>query len=153
MGSEMCIRDSDVPVRVGLTYSAASGEQTGAVATKQGYQSGAGIPVGTKITLTAQAAENYRVQKLVITRGGKVDTVTIDRIILRYLGICFSDSGSRYGIWPEIIGVFILLASYFPIGRSLFDKQDLLEVIAGGFFGFKRTVIEPIIEICTAICF
>lgn len=68
----------DVPVRVGLTYSAASGEQTGAVATKQGYQSGAGIPVGTKITLTAQAAENYRVQKLVITRGGKVDTVTID---------------------------------------------------------------------------
>ena len=68
----------DVPVRVGLTYSAASGEQTGAVATEQGYQSGAGIPVGTKITLTAQAAENYRVQKLVITRGGKVDTVTID---------------------------------------------------------------------------
>ena len=68
----------DVPVRVGLTYSAASGEQTGAVATKQGYQSGAGVPVGTKITLTAQAAENYRVQKLVITRGGKVDTVTID---------------------------------------------------------------------------
>lgn len=68
----------DVPVRVGLTYSAASGEQTGAVATKQSYQSGAGIPVGTKITLTAQAAENYRVQKLVITRGGKVDTVTID---------------------------------------------------------------------------
>ena len=68
----------DVPVRVGLTYSAASGEQTGAVATKQGYQSGAGIPVGTKITLTAQAAENYRVQKLVITRDGKVDTVTID---------------------------------------------------------------------------
>lgn len=68
----------DVPVRVGLTYSAASGEQTGAVATKQGYQSGAGIPVGTKITLTAQAAENYRVQKLVITRGGKVETVTTD---------------------------------------------------------------------------
>ena len=68
----------DVPVRVGLTYSAASGEQTGAVATKQGYQSGAGVPVGTKITLTAQAAENYRVQKLVITRGGKVDTVTTD---------------------------------------------------------------------------
>ena len=68
----------DVPVRLKLTYSAASGEQTGAVVTKQGYQSGAGIPVGTKITLTAQAAENYRVQKLVITRGGKVDTVTID---------------------------------------------------------------------------
>ena len=68
----------DVPVRVGLTYSATSGEQTGAVATKQGYQSGAGVPVGTKITLTAQAAENYRVQKLVITRGGKVDTVTTD---------------------------------------------------------------------------
>ena len=68
----------DVPVRVGLTYSAASGEQTGAVATKHGYQSGAGVPVGTKITLTAQAAENYRVQKLVITRGGKVDTVTTD---------------------------------------------------------------------------
>ena len=68
----------DVPVRVGLTYSATSGEQTGAVATKQGYQSGAGVPVGTKITLTAQAAENYRVKKLVITRGGKVDTVTTD---------------------------------------------------------------------------
>lgn len=68
----------DVPVRVGLTYSATSGEQTGAVATKQGYQSGAGVPVGTKITLTAQAAENYRVQKLVITRGSKVDTVTTD---------------------------------------------------------------------------
>lgn len=68
----------DVPVRVGLTYSATSGEQTGAVATKQDYQSGAGVPVGTKITLTAQAAENYRVQKLVITRGGKVDTVTTD---------------------------------------------------------------------------
>ena len=68
----------DVPVRLKLTYSAASGEQTGAVVTKQGYQSGAGIPVGTKITLTAQAAENYRVQKLVITRGGKVDTVTTD---------------------------------------------------------------------------
>ena len=68
----------DVPVRVGLTYSATSGEQTGAVATKQGYQSGAGVPVGTKITLTAQAAENYRVQKLVITRDGKVDTVTTD---------------------------------------------------------------------------
>ena len=47
--------------------------------------------------------------------------------------------------------MFFLLffASYFPIGRSLFDKQDLLEVIAGGFFGFKRTVIEPIIEINT----
>ena len=68
----------DVPVRLTLTYSAASGEQTGAVATKQGYQSGAGIPVGTKITLTAQAAENYRVQKLVITRDDKVDTVTTD---------------------------------------------------------------------------
>ena len=68
----------DVPVRVGLTYSAASGEQTGAVAAKQGYQSGTGVIVGTKITLTAQAAENYRVQKLVITRGGKVETVTTD---------------------------------------------------------------------------
>ncbi len=68
----------DVPVRVNLTYSAASGEQTGAVATKQGYQSGAGIPAGTKITLTAQATENYRVQKLVITRGGKVDTIMTD---------------------------------------------------------------------------
>ena len=68
----------DVPVRLKLTYSAASGDQTGAVATKQGYQSGTGVIVGTKITLTAQAAENYRVQKLVITRGGKVDTVTID---------------------------------------------------------------------------
>ncbi len=75
----------DVPVRVNLTYSAASGEQTGAVATKQGYQSGAGIPVGTKITLTAQAAENYRVQKLVITRGGKVETVTTDdKLYSRY---------------------------------------------------------------------
>ena len=68
----------DVPVRVGLTYSAASGDETGSVATKQGYQSGAGVPVGTKINLTAQAAANYRVQKLVITRGGKVDTVTTD---------------------------------------------------------------------------
>lgn len=68
----------DVPVRVGLTYSAASGEQTGAVAAKQGYQSGTGVIVGTKITLTAQAAENYRVQKLVITCGGKVETVTTD---------------------------------------------------------------------------
>ncbi len=68
----------DVPVRVGLTYSVASGEETGTVATKQGYQSGTGVPVGTKITLTAQAAENYRVQKLVITRGGKVETVTTD---------------------------------------------------------------------------
>lgn len=68
----------DVPVRLKLTYSAASGDQTGAVATKQGYQSGAGVIVGTKIVLTAQAAENYSVQKLVITRGGKVDTVTID---------------------------------------------------------------------------
>ncbi len=68
----------DVPVRLMLTYSAASGEQTGAVATKQGYQSGAGVLVGTKIVLTAQAAENYRVQKLVITRGDKVDTITTD---------------------------------------------------------------------------
>lgn len=68
----------DVPVRLKLTYSAASGEQTGAVATKQGYQSGTGVIVGTKIVLTAQAAENYRVQKLVITRDDKVDTVTTD---------------------------------------------------------------------------
>lgn len=68
----------DVPVRLKLTYSAASGDQTGAVATKQGYQSGAGVIVGTKIVLTAQAAENYRVQKLVITRDDKVDTVTTD---------------------------------------------------------------------------
>lgn len=68
----------DVPVRLKLTYSAASGEQTGEVAAKQGYQSGTGVIVGTKITLTAQAAENYRVQKLVITRGGKVETVTTD---------------------------------------------------------------------------
>lgn len=68
----------DVPVRLTLTYSAASGEQTGAVATKQGYQSGTGVIVGTKIVLTAQAAENYRVQKLVITRDDKVDTVTTD---------------------------------------------------------------------------
>ena len=68
----------DVPVRLTLTYSAASGDQTGAVATKQGYQSGTGVIVGTKIVLTAQAAENYRVQKLVITRDDKVDTVTTD---------------------------------------------------------------------------
>lgn len=68
----------DVPVRLKLTYSAASGEQTGAVVTKQGYQSGTGVIVGTKIVLTAQAAENYRVQKLVITRDDKVDTVTTD---------------------------------------------------------------------------
>ena len=46
--------------------------------TKQGYQSGTGVIVGTKIVLTAQAAENYRVQKLVITRDDKVDTVTTD---------------------------------------------------------------------------
>ncbi len=68
----------DVPVRLMLTYSAASGEQTGAVATKQGYQSGTGVIVGTKIVLTAQAAENYRVQKLVITRDDKVDAITTD---------------------------------------------------------------------------
>ena len=68
----------DVPVRLTLTYSAASGDQTGAVATKQGYQSGTGVIVGTKIVLNAQAAENYRVQKLVITRDDKVDTVTTD---------------------------------------------------------------------------
>ena len=48
------------------------------MATKQGYQSGTGVIVGTKIVLTAQAAENYRVQKLVITRDDKVDTVTTD---------------------------------------------------------------------------
>jgi hypothetical protein len=68
----------DVPVRVKFTYSAASGDETGSAATKQGYQSGAGVPVGTKINLTAQAAGNYRVQKLVITKGDKVETVTID---------------------------------------------------------------------------
>ena len=75
----------DVPVRVGLTYSAASGEETGTVATKQGYQSGTGVPVGTKITLTAQAAENYRVQKIQVTSGGKTETVnTDDALFNRY---------------------------------------------------------------------
>ncbi len=71
----------DVPVRVGLTYSVASGEQTGAVATKQGYQSGTGVPVGTKIALTAQAAENYRVEKIVVTYGGKTETVNTDDML------------------------------------------------------------------------
>ena len=37
----------------------------------------------------------------------------------------------------------------YPITQAYFDNCT----IDGGFFGFKRTVIEPIIEICTAICF
>ena len=61
-----------------LTYSVASGNETGMAATKQTYQSGTAVPVGTKINFIAQAAEGYRVQKLVITKNGIPDTVITD---------------------------------------------------------------------------
>ena len=45
---------------------------------RQTYQSGTAVPVGTKINFIAQAAEGYRVQKLVITKNGISDTVITD---------------------------------------------------------------------------
>ena len=70
------VSETDRPVK--LTYSVASGNETGMAATKQTYQSGTAVPVGTKINFIAQAAEGYRVQKLVITKNGIPDTVITD---------------------------------------------------------------------------
>lgn len=70
------VSETDRPVK--LTYSVASGNETGMAATKQTYQSGTAVPVGTKINFIAQAAEGYRVQKLVITKNGISDTVITD---------------------------------------------------------------------------
>ena len=70
------VSETDRPVK--LTYSVASGNETGMAATKQTYQSGAAVPVATKINFIAQAAEGYRVQKLVITKNGISDTVITD---------------------------------------------------------------------------
>ena len=70
------VSETDRPVK--LTYSVASGNETGMAATKQTYQSGSAVPVGTKINFIAQAAEGYRVQKLVITKNGISDTVITD---------------------------------------------------------------------------
>lgn len=70
------VSETDRPVK--LTYSVASGNETGMAATKQTYQSGSAVPVGTKINFIAQAAEGYRVQKLVITKSGIPDTVITD---------------------------------------------------------------------------
>lgn len=70
------VSETDRPVK--LTYSVASGNETGMAATKQTYQSGSAVPVGTKINFIAQAAEGYRVQKLVITKNGIPDTVITD---------------------------------------------------------------------------
>ena len=71
------VSETDRPVK--LTYSVASGNETGMAATKQTYQSGTAVPVGTKINFIAQAAEGYRVQKLVITKNGIPDTVITDK--------------------------------------------------------------------------
>ena len=70
------VSETDRPVK--LTYSVASGNETGMAATKQTYQSDTAVPVGTKINFIAQAAEGYRVQKLVITKNGIPDTVITD---------------------------------------------------------------------------
>ena len=70
------VSETDRPVK--LTYSVASGNETGMAATKQTYQSGTAVPVGTKINFIVQAAEGYRVQKLVITKNGIPDTVITD---------------------------------------------------------------------------
>lgn len=68
----------DVPVRVKLTYSVAGDDSMGMIATNRTYQSGANVPVGTEIILTAQAAENYRVEKLEVTTNGSTTTIMAD---------------------------------------------------------------------------
>lgn len=68
----------EVPVRVKLTYSVAVDDSLGMIASNRAYQSGDNVPVGTEIKLTAQAAENYRVEKLEVTANGSTTTIMAD---------------------------------------------------------------------------
>ena len=68
----------EVPVRVKLTYSVAGDDSLGMIASNRAYQSGDNVPVGTEVKLTAQAAENYRVEKLEVTANGSTTTIMAD---------------------------------------------------------------------------
>ncbi len=136
----------DVPVREKLIYSAISGEDTGTVATRQGYQSGTNIPLDTRVILTAQAAENYRVQKLVITRGDRIDTImTDDSLYSQYDYEIFMDATTNVQVYFTKIEQYMVTVDT-PKHAGITIKNGTGKFVSGSYvqYGDKITVtVKP----------